>query len=193
MNGGQLSLFDADLSAPHPYQLEGLLAGAGQVVRMGGTARVSIVVEDQWRVDALLAAFADRGVRGEQVVTVEGHLGVRTAFSAVLSPLATRWLRGAIKAPPAGFSLDGPRLRLWAIAGGRYDQSSFQLRLGESDHGCWEPIGGALSGAGLPAVLLGPRAGGPAYRIIGRRRLRRLAELIGGRPAAAPAEEWPPR
>ena len=80
--------------------------------------------------------------------------------------------------------------------------------------------GAALAAVGLPAVLVGPRAGerrtppaeealdvespglpvpvqapkvitGPAYRITGRRRLARLAELVGERPPAAPADAWP--
>jgi hypothetical protein len=32
---------------------------------------------------------------------------------------------------------------------------------------------------------------GPAYRIAGRRRLARLAELVGERPTAAPPDAWP--
>ena len=44
---------------------------------------------------------------------------------------------------------------------------------------------------GLPATLLGPRAGGPAYRIVGRRRLGRLVELVGDPPVEAPAGAWP--
>ena len=32
---------------------------------------------------------------------------------------------------------------------------------------------------------------GPAYRIVGRRRLGRLLELIGEAPAGVPSEAWP--
>jgi len=31
----------------------------------------------------------------------------------------------------------------------------------------------------------------PGYRITGRRRLARLAELVGDPPTAAPADHWP--
>ncbi|MGI8652083.1 MAG: hypothetical protein ACR2I7_04725, partial [Geodermatophilaceae bacterium] len=53
--------------------------------------------------------------------------------------------------------------------------------------------GTALAAAGLAGVLLGPRAGGPAYRIVGQRRSRRLVELVGPVPAQAPPGAWPPQ
>jgi hypothetical protein len=51
----------------------------------------------------------------------------------------------------------------------------------------------ALASVGLPSDIVAPtnRASGPALRINGRRRINRLAELIGDPPAAAPAEAWP--
>lgn len=84
---------------------------------MGGTARVSVVVTEEWRARALLAEFAARGVTGSQVASADGRIGVRTAFSAVLAPIAARWLKGAVTAPPEEFTLTGPMLRLWYIAG----------------------------------------------------------------------------
>ena len=50
----------------------------------------------------------------------------------------------------------------------------------------WVAIGDALAAAGLIAVFVGPKAGGPAYRIVGLRRVTRLAELVGEPPAEAP-------
>jgi hypothetical protein len=170
-------------------------------------------------------------------------------------------LDGAVKRPPPGFYLDGPRLRLWVAAAGIAEPLGFLLRLGPSDEASWDPVGAALAAIGLPAVLVGPRnraglrvrgstqaepvrrgaepgsgsdpdsgaradtdpvaagglvadsdtmvdsglngvAGGgpsparptitgPAFRITGRRRLARLAELVGERPAAAPPAAWP--
>lgn len=194
----QISLFDADLSAPSPDDLAGLLAGPGQVVRMGGTARVSVVVADRWRVRALLAEYATRGLGGIQVETVGDHFGVRTAFVAALAPLAAAWLRGASTQPPVGFRLTGARLRLWAIAAGQVEPQGYRLGLGEperldwdGDH--WDRVRAALAAAGLPGALLGPRSGGPAYRIAGRRRLRRLGELVGSCPPQAPPEAWAAR
>jgi hypothetical protein len=52
-------------------------------------------------------------------------------------------------------------------------------------------VGDALAAAGLIAVFVGPKAGGPAYRIVGLRRVTRLAELVGEPPAGAPQESWP--
>ena len=49
----------------------------------------------------------------------------------------------------------------------------------------------ALAGIGVAGTLLGPRGGGPAVRVTGRRRLVRLAELVGDPPAEAPAGTWP--
>jgi hypothetical protein len=198
----QLSLFGVEARPASPLDFEGLLAGAGQVVRMGGTARVSIVVDARWRARALLAEAAQRGLTAScEAAPVEGHIAFRTAYSTALAPLGTGWLRGAVKHPPPGFALDGRRLRLWAIAAGYPDgPAAFTLRLGATDgagdlvpagdDAVWNVVGGALAAAGLPAVLLGPRAGGPAYRIVGRRRCARLAELVGERPAAAPPDGW---
>ncbi len=187
----QLSLFGVEAADPSPADLAGLLAGPGEVVRMGGTARVSVVVDAAWRVHVLVAELALRGLATSWVSTVEGHLGVRTAYSSTLAPLAVAWLRGAVKRPPPGFFLNGRRLRLWVAAAGTAEPTGFLLRLGPTDESCWEQVGGALAAVGLPATLLGPRADGPGYRITGRKRLARLAELVGERPAAAPAAAWP--
>lgn len=203
----QLSLFGIEARPPSPVDLEGLLAGAGQVTRMGGTARVSIVVEDRWRARVLLAECALRGLTGVvEPSSVEGHLAFRTAYSAALAPLGARWLRGAVKAPPPGFFLDGRRLRLWVAAAGSADGGqAYVLRLGPATPGgaapssrmaedadpVWVAVGSALDAAGLSGTLLGPRGGGPAYRINGRKRVARLAEMIGDPPREVPPDVWP--
>lgn len=190
----QLSLFGVEAAPPAPEDLEGLLAGPGQVVRMGGTARVSVIVEEVWRARVLAREFALRGLTTSCVPSADEHIGVRTAYSTRLAALAGAWLRGAaVKVPPPDFGLDGRRLRLWAIAAGQYDPLGFTLRLGTSDEPAWAAVGAALTSLGLPATLLGPRAGGPGYRISGRRRLYRLAELVGDTPAGTPPETWPTR
>jgi len=189
--GRQLSLFGVEAAPPAPADLEGLLAGPGQVVRMGGTARVSVVVDELWRAQVLHAELRVRGLPVTCVATVEQHIGVRTAYSTALAPLGRAWLRGAVKVPPPGFGLDGRRLRLWTAAAGHLDALDFTLRLGPSDEPAWPAVGAALAAIGLPAALLSSRAGGPAYRITGRRRIARLAELLGDPPAAAPEGVWP--
>jgi hypothetical protein len=298
----QLSLFGVEATDPGPADLAGLLAGPGQLERMGGTARVSVVVDAAWRVHVLAAELAARGLAASWLSTVDDNLVVRTAYTTALAPLGAAWMRpraggvaalprfalvelatgagtvpidplgvgldGAVKRPPPGFYLDGPRLRLWVAAAGTAEPLGFLLRLGPSDEASWDPVGAALAAIGLPAVLVGPRnragsrvrgpsqaepirrpragssdepgrhaegsdtsdgvelnpgsrvvdtnpeaAGGPvadsgtmvetgpgparpvitgpAFRITGRRRLARLAELVGERPAAAPLAAWP--
>lgn len=188
----QLSLFGIEATAPGPDDLAGLLAGPGQVVRMGGTARVSVVVEERWRAIVLVTEMRDRGLAATCVQTVEENLGVRTPYSTALAPLAAAWLRGALKVPPAGFALEGRRLRLWMAAAGRREDRDVVLRLGRCTDGTDKIMQRALAAVGLSAeVLSGAARVGPSLRISGRRRLARLAELIGDPPAAAPEDAWP--
>jgi hypothetical protein len=159
---------------------------------MGGTARVSVVVDAPWRVHALAAELRLRGLGMQwEPSTVEGHYGVRTSYSGTLAPLSTLWLRGAVKAPPAGFLLDGVRLRLWFTAAGELaaEGAEVLLRVGASDELCWPPAARALAILGLPPDPAPAR--GPALRISGRRRLRRFAELIGEPIVAVPEAAWP--
>ncbi|MFC4020974.1 hypothetical protein ACFOW4_23925 [Micromonospora sp. GCM10011542] len=190
--GRQLVFFGADAAEPAVADLAGLLAGPAEVVRMGGTARLSVRVDAGWRVHVLVAELALRGLAASWEPTGDERHAVRTSYTRVLKPLATAWLRGPVKRPPAGFHLTGRRLRLWLAAAGTPEPpGGFLLRLGAADEECWEPVGAALAAAGLAGTLLGPGEGGPGYRIVGRRRLRRLAELVGDAPRAAPPAAWP--
>jgi hypothetical protein len=307
--GRQLSLFGVEARAPAPIDLEGLLAAAGQLGRMGGTARVSIVVDDGWRGAVLRAELEARGlVVSCEPTGEEDRRQLRTAYSSALAPLARRWLdEDGVKIAPRGLTLDGRALRLWVAAAGAYDgQRAFLLRLaprplappdGEEepeplaapdlfpdepeepekpapvvrrperpnvrkrkseskitafdpgpdefadtedfyndptadewpDSGVgdlptvvldpisapeppppvvaeefedeemldrrvadnWIAVGDALESVGLPAVLVGAESGAPAYRIVGPRRITRLAELVGEPPPGAPTGAWP--
>ncbi|MFI7210703.1 hypothetical protein ACIBP4_03355 [Micromonospora maritima] len=186
----QPSLFSTEAADPALADLAGLLAGPGEVVRMGGTARISVVVDAAWRVHVLVAELGARGVPASWEPTEDGRHRVRTAYSTTLAPLARGWLRGTAKRPPPRFHLDGRRLRLWAAAAGTVESAGFRLRLGPDDEPCWPSVRAALAAVGLPAAFVEPDEGGPAYRI-GGRRVTRLAELVGERPPAAPAAEWP--
>ncbi|SCE87465.1 hypothetical protein GA0070618_1563 [Micromonospora echinospora] len=271
----QLSLFGTEAADPSPADLAGLLAGPAQIVRMGGTARLSVVVDVAWRVHVLVAELARRGLNASWEATGDGHR-VRTSYTSALAPLAASWLSdgpvpdgpppgtpasraatadgddgaggrpdaadragsgpdgdgrtggrpdGADRAgsgpdgddgaggrpdgdgrvagppaaaedpvrkrPPATFHLNGRRLRLWVAAAGVAEPSGFRLHLGPADEPCWETVGRALAAVGLPSTFLDAGAEGPAYRISGRRRLARLAELVGDRPVAAPVTGWP--
>lgn len=187
----QLSLFGPAAREPVLADLEGLLAGNGQVVRRADAARISVVVEEQWRVQALSAQLADAFGWDAEVAPAETGSAVGTPWLAALRAVADGWTRGAVKHPPEHWSLDGPRLRWWCLASGRLSGAMYILALGPSDDHAWLGIGSALAAVGVPGALVGPRADGPAYRIVGRRRLGRLLELVGDRPPGVPVDAWP--
>jgi hypothetical protein len=190
----QMSFFSVDARPSAVADLAGVLCGHGQAVRFGrgGSARLSVVVADRWRVVALAAECAARGVVAELATSEEGLPLLRTAFRADLAGLAASWIRGAVKAVPVGFVPDGPALRLWAQTAGRPEGRGYLFGLDPHAPDTHEPLGAALTMAGLAPVLVGPRAGGPALRLTGRRRLGRLAELVGAVPPGAPPDAWPP-
>jgi hypothetical protein len=187
----QLSLFGATARDPALADLEGLLAGNGQVVRREGSARLSVVVDEAWRVDAIVSALADSLGLSADTAPAEAGTAVGTPWLPELRPLADAWTRGAVKCPPPGWALDGPRLRWWCLSSGRAATGMYTLALGASDEHAWLSVGAALAGVGVPGALVGPRADGPAYRIVGRRRLVRLLELVGERPTGVPDGAWP--
>ncbi|MDQ4039268.1 MAG: hypothetical protein M3313_13190 [Actinomycetota bacterium] len=187
----QLTLFDDEAADLEVADLEGLLVAGGALVQRAAEARLSIVVAEQWRCAAIVEAFDQRGLPGEQVPTFNTQVAVRTPFHRSLLPLATRWSQGSVKLPPNGWVLTAARVRLWALAAGRVDPAGYLLGLGRTDAACWSAAGTALAAAGIAGTLLGPRAGGPAYRIVGQRRSRRLSDLVGPAPPHAPAGVWP--
>jgi hypothetical protein len=106
---------------------------------------------------------------------------VRTAYSSRLNPLARSWPEAA-----DGLFLPGPRMRLWVAAAGYRADGGFRLALtGEHDP---DVVHAALVRAGLAGSVAGDRR---SYLIMGERRLARLAELVGQRPAEAPPDAWP--
>ncbi|HEY9484235.1 MAG TPA: hypothetical protein VIR00_14875, partial [Micromonosporaceae bacterium] len=138
------------------------------------------------------AELRERGFAATCVATVDEHLGVRTPYSATLSPIAAAWLRGALKLPPPGFAMNGRRLRLWTVAAGYRDGSDLTLRLGRCEDAVEIIMQRALGAVGLPTeILAGNARSGPALRISGRRRLARAAEIIGDPPPIAPEGAWP--
>ena len=186
----QFSLFGAEASAPALPDLDGVLLAGGHWVLHGQQARLSVVVTDRWRADALAAAFTERGVDGpDAVVPAEAGFAVRTAFSADLVPAAHRWRRGANEGLPAGFQLGAGGLRLWAVAAGRRDEAGYLLATADADDRIHLAAGAQLARLGVAAVSLGVR-GGPGWRVTSAKRLRRLVELLGPAPAGG-AQHWP--
>jgi len=187
----QFSLFGAEAVAPSLDDLDGLLLAGGHWARSGAAARLSVVVADQWRADALAAAFTERGVAGADaiVAAATSGYGVRTAFSAELAPHAARWTRGATEGLPVGFRLGAGGLRLWAIAAGRRDDVGYLLATADADDPMHRAAGAQLARLGVAAVALAQR-GGPGWRVTSAKRLRRLVELLGPAPQGA-EQHWP--
>lgn len=189
----QPSLFSDEAIAPTVADLGGMLCAHAQIVGFGNgsAARLSVVVDDGWRAAELVRACRARGLSADQLPAEDDRLLVRTAFHAELVRLALRWTRGAVKAVPEGLQLDGTVLRLWAVVAGSSDRGGFRLGLDPHAESTHQPLAERLAAAGMAATLLGARAGGPALRVVGRRRVARLAELVGDPPPGADPAVWP--
>ena len=187
----QFSLFGAETAVPMLEDLDGLMLAGAQWVRSADGARLSVLVADSWRADALLRAYQDRGVAGpDSVKDVGGRFAARTAFAPELQPCAARWTRGARVGLPADLQLGAGGLRLWAIAAGRRDGVGYLMATpvagGNAAH---RAAGAQLARLGVAAVSLSQRPG-PGWRITSGRRLRRFAELVGAAPPNA-GPDWP--
>ena len=189
----QFSLFGAAVTEPALADLDGVLLAGGHWVRSAGTARLSVVVADRWRADALVEEFSVRGVGcapGETAVTVaEGGLGVRTAFRDELLACARRWTRGANEAPPTPFVLTAGGLRLWTIVAGHAEEIGYLLATDAPDDAIHLAGGAQLSRLGLAGVSISHR-GGPGWRVTSAKRIRRLVELVGPAPDGGEGD-WP--
>ena len=87
----QLSLFSAAAREPRLDDVDGLLAGPGQVVRRTGAARLSVVVDDGWRVSGLVAELAVLGLEAEIEPAEPDSVTVRTPWLVELLPVADAW------------------------------------------------------------------------------------------------------
>lgn len=190
----QLSFFSAESTPPAVADLSGLLAAQGQPVVMKGLARISVVVDAQWRAHAVADVIESCGLDAEITRTDEGRPLVRTEPVSALNPLAAQWVRGAVKAVPDGW-VPGPRaLRAWVVASGRQEADGARFVLGLDPHApdTHPVLAQSLMRAGIAPTLVGMHGGAPALRITGKKRLGRLIENIGDAPAGAlGAAGWP--
>lgn len=188
----QLSFFSAESVPPAATDLTGVLAAAGQVVVVGGGARLSVVVDQQWRAAALADMIADAGLVPEITRTEESTPLVRTAVDIRLRVVAAEWTRGAVKTVPPTW-LPGPReLRAWTLAAGVPEADRYLLGLDPHAPDTHSPLASALMRVGIAPTLIGTRGSRPALRISGRRRLSRLVESVGEPPRdAAALSAWP--
>jgi len=217
----QLSLFSADLTPPQLDDLGGLLAAHGRLGVGGDGVRLSILLGDQWRADALQRECRVRDVpavliesdgpgelrpavpiesdgpgelqEADAAVTAARPTAVllRTERTQLLAALAADWTRGAVKSAPADLTVTAGFLRCWTIAAGRPATIGFLLGLDPHAPDTHEPLAAACAAAGLAGSLLGIRGAAPAVRIVGYRRCSRLAEMIGTPPPEAPAGAFP--
>ena len=188
----QLSFFSAESVPPAVADLTGMLAGPGQVVLIGGGARLSVVVEELWRARALAEMISEAGLEPEITRTEEDTPLVRTAVDVRLTGIATDWTRGAVKTVPPQW-LPGPReLRAWTLAAGVPEADRYLLGLDPHAPDTHSPLASALIRVGIAPTLIGTRGGHPALRISGRRRLTRLVENVGEPPGDTEAfAHWP--
>ena len=124
---------------------------------------------------------ADENDVGTPAAEPRPRFEVLTAYSSRLNGLARGWPEAA-----AQLFLSGPRLRLWVAAAGVPVPGGYALGL--------DPVKdlAAIDAALVRVGLAGrPSDDGCHYVIAGKRRLRRLAELVGERPDAAPELVWP--
>ncbi|MCW2650251.1 MAG: hypothetical protein JWR32_1227 [Mycobacterium sp.] len=192
MSVSQLSFFSAESVPPAVHDLTGLLAATGQVVLVGGGARLSVVVERGWRAVALAAMIAAAGLEPEIARTDEDTPLVRTSIDARLVVIATDWTRGAVKTVPPQW-LPGPReLRAWVLAAGSPEADRYLLGLDPHAPDTHSPLASAMMRVGIAPTLIGTRGTRPALRISGRRRLSRLVENVGEPPDGLEAlTQWP--
>lgn len=188
----QLSFFSAESVPPAVTDLTGVLAAAGQVVTVGGGARLSVVVDAVWRAAALADMMTAAGLQAEITRTEEDTPLVRTAVDARLLGIAAEWTRGAVKTVPAQW-LPGPReLRAWTLAAGVPEADRYLLGLDPHAPDTHSPLASALMRVGIAPTLIGTRGARPALRISGRRRLLRLVENVGEPPEDVEAlASWP--
>ena len=190
--GVQFSLFGAEAADPLVEDLDGVLLAGGDWVRTDGdaAARLSVLVTEGWRAEALRSEFLERGLASDTAEAPGELIAVRTEITTRLGPQAQRWTRGAALRPPADLALSASGLRLWAIAAGRAEEAGFLLRMTDPDGVLHRAAGAQLARLGVTAVEVGSRVG-TGWRVTSVKRLRRLAELIGAPPPGC-GRDWPP-
>lgn len=190
----QLSFFSADYQPPVVADLGGLLAAHGQITTGPVGARLSILLDDEARAAALVDECARRGVAAAVLPAEQPGPAflMQSSRCAQLLPLAAAWTRGAVKSVPRDLLVSAGFARLWVVAAGRRDDAGYLLGVDPHAPDAVDDLIAAGSRAGLAGTYVGVRAGGPAIRIVGHRRLARLADTIGTLPTGLPASCRPP-
>jgi hypothetical protein len=169
--------YDADLIDEPAGDVEAGDSGAGPGGPVAGRSAAGAALDR----DDETGADGGSGTIGTRGAVATAVFDVRTAYSSRLNGLARSWPAAAGR-----LFLSGPRLRLWVAAAGGPVEDGYALGLDPDD----DPsvVDAALVRAGLAGTLSDD---GRYYLIMGKRRLARLAELVGERPAEAPPALWP--
>ena len=131
----QLSFFSAESVPPAVADLTGVLAAAGQVVMVGGGARLSVVVDEPWRAQALAEMITEAGLEAEITRTDEDTPLVRTAVDVRLVGIAADWTRGAVKTVPPQWLPGAARAAGLDAGGGRPGGRPLSARTGSARTG----------------------------------------------------------
>jgi hypothetical protein len=187
----QFSLFGAEVAQPQLHDLDGLILAGGDFTRadQDRIARLSVVVDSPWRVLALQAEFARRGLTSDVAPAPSGGTTVRSEFSTDVGGLAGRWVRSAVSRLPADLELSASGLRLWCIANGQVEPVGYLLGVGDPGGPIHRAAGAQLARLGVAAVEVSGRASA-GWRVTSTKRIRRLAELVGESPDGGQAQ-WP--
>lgn len=186
-----MSLFSAEIEDPAIADLAGLLAAQGQSMHTSWGARVSVVVADQWRAEAICQEIVDAGLEAEIVASEEGHPIARTEANPRITALHRAWTAGAVKSVPEGWTPTPHALRLWTLAAGRPDGPHYCLGLDPGAPDTYANLSTSLMRVGIAPTLVGTRGGSPGLRISSHKRITRLLENIGIAPDGAPEGIWP--
>lgn len=188
----QMSLFSAETEDPAIDDLAGLLAAQGQSVHTPVGARVSVVVAELWRAQAICLDIEETGLESEIGESEEGSPLARSEANPRLTALHRRWSSGAVKAVPDGWTPSPRALRLWVLAAGRPEGVHYVLGLDPHAPDTHAPLATSLMRVGIAPTLVGAQGRAPALRITGRKRCARLLETVGGPPRDPEAElAWP--
>ncbi|MFT3660899.1 MAG: hypothetical protein QM809_05740 [Gordonia sp. (in: high G+C Gram-positive bacteria)] len=188
----QFSLFSAETEDPAINDMAGLLAAPGQSLHTPFGARISVVVADRWRAEAICAEIVPTGIEAEVTESEEGSPLARTEANPRLTALHRRWSAGAVKTVPEQWTPSPRSLRLWVLAAGRPEGPHYVLDLDPHAPDTHAPLSTALIRVGIAPTLVGAKGRQPSLRITGRRRQARLLEMIGVPPEdPAAVAEWP--
>ncbi|WP_367133214.1 hypothetical protein [Saccharothrix sp. HUAS TT1] len=182
---------EPDLAEPDPTEPDLVAPDQAEADPTEAETRVEPEAEAEAEAEPEVGPEAGPEAGAEPEVTESWQ--VMTPFRADLAGLAGQWFDGCRKVVPPDFTLDGGALRLWALAAGRWVESGsgYLLGLDPTAPDTHETLRKALATSGLPSTLLSDGAGGPALRVVGRRRLERLAELVGRAPRGVAERTWP--